>query len=113
MLTALLGRSSQRGWWHGPAYDAGERDNGQQIRNHLDELRWNELRSLKLDLQRLGCGEEQACQAHARWIPAPENRGRERNEASSSRHLIRELMLIEDEIHATETSEHSREYDGG
>src|SRR3954465_13658517 len=57
----LFGDLAQRCRRDRAADDAGERDDGERVRDHLDELRGDRLRALQLNLQRLRRREQQAC----------------------------------------------------
>src|SRR5438045_4912315 len=96
----LVGDPAQCRWRPHPADDAGERDDGEQVRNHVDELRRDELPGANLDLQRLRRGEEKTGDGSpAGMPPAKDSRG-QRDEAATGRHLRRELVLVEREVDA-------------
>src|SRR5437016_4066704 len=94
----LRRRLPKRGRRNRPSNYARERDDRERVRNHLDELRRDELRSLQLNLQRFRRGKQQARQRRAEWIPTTKYRGGKGNETTARRHLGTELMLIEREI---------------
>src|SRR5256714_15118332 len=56
----------------GTPHHASQGDDREQVRDHLDELRRDGLRALKLDLQRLGGGEQQTREPRAQRVPPPE-----------------------------------------
>src|SRR6266550_2867757 len=85
----------ERGRRNGPPNHARECDDRERVRNHLDELRRDELRSLQLHLQRFRRRKQQARQRRAEWIPPTKYRGSKGNETTARRHLSAELMLIE------------------
>src|SRR5690349_5685533 len=105
----LVGSPAQRRWRTHPADDAGERDDGEQVRNHVDELRRDERATLELDLERLRRGEEEAGDGSPARVPAAKDSRRERNEAAARRHLRRELVLVEGEVDAAEARDCARE----
>src|SRR5437588_12465924 len=108
MLTGLFGNFSQRRGRYGTTNDASQRNDRQHVRNHLDELRRDQLRTLQLDLERLRGCEEQACKTDAQRIPSPENRRGKGNETAPGRHLVGELVLIENQTNSSETGEDPR-----
>src|SRR6267378_1296193 len=55
---------------HRASHHPRQRDDREQVRDHLDELRRDRLRALELDLQRFGGGEQQTREARARGVPA-------------------------------------------
>ena len=54
----LLRHASKGRGRHRAPDHAGERDDRQGVGNHLDELRWNELGALELNLERLRRGKQ-------------------------------------------------------
>src|SRR4051794_20704863 len=90
----------------------GQRDDGEYIRDHLDELGSNGVRSLQLDLQRLRGGEEQAGERGADGIPSAEDNSGDGDESAARRHLVGELMLVERQIHTAKRRENSGDGDG-
>src|SRR5687768_10553758 len=100
-----IGGFAERGRRHRAPDDAGERDDREEIRDHPHELRWERARALEMDLQRIRGREEEARECHAHRIPATEDHRRERDEPTSGRHLVGELMLVEREINAAESRE--------
>src|SRR5262245_27672171 len=59
---------------------ASERDDREDVWDHLDELRWHELQRLKPDLHRLGRGEQETGDRDAFRVPFAEDYRRERDE---------------------------------
>src|SRR5471032_2913162 len=104
----LLARLAQCCGWCAAADHAGNRDDGEDVRNHRDELRWNYLCGLQLDLQRLRGGEQQTGYSGARRIPASEDNGCESDESSSRRHRIGELVLVERQIYTAQRGKSPR-----
>src|SRR4051812_29596130 len=102
VFTGSLIHTSQRGGRYGTSHESGERDHREHVRNHLDELRRYQLLALQTDLQRFSGSEQQAPCGDARRIPAAKDRCRERDEAASRGHAVRELMLIQCEIHSAQ-----------
>src|SRR4051812_36434786 len=74
--------AAERGRLHRLADQPGEGDDRQHVGNHLDELRWDRLRALQPDLERLRRGEEQAGDRNPLRLPAPEDRRRQGDEAA-------------------------------
>src|SRR3954471_18128920 len=98
---------TERGRRNGASDYPRQRDDGEYIWDHLDELRSNGVRSLQLDLQRLRRGEEQAGERGAHRIPSAEDNSGDGDEPATRRHLVGELMLVEREIHTPERGENS------
>src|SRR5215218_4851896 len=103
----LLGLLAQRSRRNCPAYDPRESDDGEEVRDHLDELRWDELIALKLNLKRLRCGEEQTRECCTNRIPTSEDDRGDGDESAAGGHLIGELMLIECKKNSAECRENS------
>src|SRR5215217_101486 len=87
----LLRDLAERRGRHGATHQSRKRNDRQSVRDHLNELRGDELRTLELDLECLRGGEEQTREPCAHRIPATEDRRGECDEATTSRHLIGEL----------------------
>src|SRR5687768_4274237 len=104
----LVGRFSESGRCDRASDDSGERDDRQQVGNHLDELRRYRVAALQLDLQCFRRSEQETGERGTNRIPSAEDHGRDRDEAAAGRHLIGELVLIEGEINPAETGENSR-----
>src|SRR5437762_11119948 len=98
----------ERGRRNSPPNHARECDDRERVRNHLDKLRRNELRSLQLNLQRFRRGKQQARQRRTEWIPPTKDRGCKGNETTARRHLGAEPMLIEREIRPAERRQQPR-----
>src|SRR5688572_9042105 len=101
-IIGLVRRPAERGRRHRAADDTGERDDGEDVRDHLDELRGDQLQTLELDLQRVGRREEEAGEGDALRIPLAEDDRGERDEAAPRGHAVAELMLIEREVRTAE-----------
>src|ERR1051325_1163676 len=97
---------------HRASDDAGERDDRERVRNHLDELRWNDLRALQLNLHCLRAREEETGEPRARRIPPSENRRGQGDESASGGHLGAELMLVERKVGAAQRGQRSGEGHG-
>jgi len=95
----------------GPAYDARQRYDGEDVRDHGYELRGNGAGSLQVDLQCFGRREQEASGPDAAGLPTAKDHGRERDEPAAGRHLIRELVLIEREECPAQPGEHARRDD--
>src|SRR5688572_29298877 len=111
-LNTLLSRLTQRRRRHCPSDYSGQCDDREEVRDHFDELRRDNLISLQLDLKSLGRSEQHTRKPGAHWIPTAEDYRGNRNESAACSHLIGELMLVEGEIHATERGQYSRESNG-
>src|SRR6476469_2519535 len=74
--------------------DPGQCDDRQDVGDHLDVLRRDRLSALKMDLERLGRGEEEAGHRHPLRLPAPEDRRCQGDEAAPRGHLVGELVLV-------------------
>src|SRR5688572_1033023 len=98
--------------WRGPPNQSRQRDERQQVRDHLYELCGQDLRTLQLDLQRFCGREEQARDRGTHRFPAAEDHRRECNEAATGGHLVAELMLIESKVDATEGGKYARQCNG-
>src|SRR3977135_183682 len=70
------------------------------------------MRSLQLYLQRLSGGEKQARQTGPDRIPFAEDDRGEGDEATSRRHAVGELMLIEGEIRAAKPCDNAAGHNG-
>src|SRR5580704_2449429 len=91
----LMSALTEGGRRDGTAYNARQRYNCEDVRNHCYELRRDRAGSLQVDLQRFGTREEETSGPDADRIPTAEDDCRERNKPPAGRHLVRELVLIE------------------
>src|SRR5688500_1010049 len=96
-------------WLHGASDDPGECDDREHVRDHLDELRRDELQPLQADLHRLGGGEQEAGNRDALRVPLAKDDGRKRDESTPGRHAVSELMLVESEVHAAKRRADARQ----
>src|SRR5688500_5578833 len=74
----LVGRFSESGRCDRAPHDSGERDDRQQVGDHLDELRRYRVAALQLDLQCFRRSEQETGERGADRIPAAENHRRNR-----------------------------------
>src|SRR5688572_10944732 len=102
---------AERGGRHGATHDAGECDDREHVRNHLDKLRRNELQALKLDLECFCCSEQYAGERHSRGSPVAENNGSQRDEAATGGHVVSELVLVQRQVDASQRGQGAREED--
>src|SRR5579862_6135747 len=79
----------------GPANQACQRDDREDVRDHGYELRGNGAGSLQVDLHRFRRREQEASGPGADGLPAAEDHRGQGDEAAAGGHLVRELMLIE------------------
>src|SRR3954471_19481235 len=85
-----------------PSDHASQRDDGQDVRDHLNELRRHELQRLQTDLHRLRSREKETRNINTFGVPLAEDDGSERDEATPGRHSVGELVLVERQVRAAQ-----------
>ena len=95
-------RPSQRRRGDRPSNHSRQRDDRQNVRDHLYELGRDHVVALQMDLHGLRSREQQTCCACAQRAPSPEYHGRNGDESSARGHLIGELVLVERQIYAAQ-----------
>src|SRR5712691_2836077 len=107
-----VGTASRRGWDR-PADDAGDCDQGQDVRQRLKEEGRVPPRLGEAERERRRGPEEQCGGECPERAPVAEDDRREGDEAATGGHVLAERAEIADrEIRAAERGQHSREDDG-